>query len=183
MWEIQNTVLILLGLGVESKELTFLQISMRGVVVLIATLIIVRLGQKRSLGKKTAFDAVLLVILASALARAINGSAAFFPTLGGCLVIVLFHRLLGLAACRWHWLGVLMKSHPDILVLNGELQRDAMRCNHIPIAISRKICVWKRLPKISGRCASPASNAVATSASSKRRKASANAGACAAHRT
>jgi len=131
MWEIQNTVLILLGLGVESKELTFLQISMRGVVVLIATLIIVRLGQKRSLGKKTAFDAVLLVILASALARAINGSAAFFPTLGGCLVIVLFHRLLGLAACRWHWLGVLMKSHPDILVLNGELQRDAMRRNHI----------------------------------------------------
>jgi len=74
MWEIQNTVLTLLGLGVESKELTFLQISMRGVVVLIATLIIVRLGQKRSLGKKTAFDAVLLVILASALARAIKGT-------------------------------------------------------------------------------------------------------------
>ncbi len=182
MWEIQNTVLTLLGLGVESKELTFLQISMRGVVVLIATLIIVRLGQKRSLGKKTAFDAVLLVILASALARAINGSAAFFPTLGGCLVIVLFHRLLGLAACRWHWLGVLMKSHPDILVLNGELQRDAMRRNHISDRDLEED-IWKRLPKISRRCASPASNAVATSASSKRRRASANAGACAAHRT
>jgi hypothetical protein len=42
----------------------------------------VRLSSKRSLAEKTAFDAVLLVIIASVLARAINRSAAFFPTIG-----------------------------------------------------------------------------------------------------
>ena len=73
-----NSLSLLLGLGAEPKDLTFIQISLRGVVVFIATLIMVRLGHKRSLSRKTAFDAVLLVILASVLSRAINGSAAFF---------------------------------------------------------------------------------------------------------
>lgn len=120
-----------LGLQVEPKDLSFVQISLRGLFVFLVTLFIIRLGHKRSLARKTAFDAVLLVILASVLARAINGSASFFPTLGGSLVIVLFHRLLGFAACFWHPLGVLMKGMPDVLILNGERQRRAMRINHI----------------------------------------------------
>src|SRR5213592_1010947 len=70
----------LLGIGTEPRELTFLQVSVRGVIVFIATVIMVRLGSKRSLAEKTAFDAVLVVIIGSMLARAINGSAAFFPT-------------------------------------------------------------------------------------------------------
>jgi len=49
---------VLLGLGTEPKELTFLQVAVRGVIVFIATLIMVRLGSKRSLAEKTAFDAV-----------------------------------------------------------------------------------------------------------------------------
>ncbi|MDQ6766101.1 MAG: DUF421 domain-containing protein [Verrucomicrobiota bacterium] len=121
----------LLGLRVEPKDLTFVEVSLRGLFVFVITLAIIRLGHKRSLARKTAFDAVLLVILASVLARAINGSASFFPTLGGSLVIVLFHRLLGFASCRWHWLGSLMKGEPDILVLNGARDRNAMHRNHI----------------------------------------------------
>src|SRR5205823_11480670 len=95
----------LLGLGVEPKELTFLQVSLRGVIVFIVTLVMVRLSSKRSLAEKTAFDAALIVIIASVLARAINGSAPFFPTLGIGFILVLLHRLLGLteigrASCR-----------------------------------------------------------------------------------
>ena len=131
MAELQSAFSSALGLGVEPKELTFLQISLRGLVVFVLTLVIIRLGHKRSLARKTAFDAVLLVILASVLARAINGSASFFATLGGSLVIVLFHRLLGLASCRWHWLGTLMKGVPEILVLDGERRQKVMRRNHI----------------------------------------------------
>ncbi len=131
MEAIQVAFSSLLGLGVEPKDLTFLQISLRGLVVFILTLVIIRLGHKRSLARKTAFDAVLLVILASVLARAINGSASFFATLGGSLVIVLFHRLLGMASCRWHWLGTLIKGVPEILVVEGERQEKTMRRNHI----------------------------------------------------
>src|SRR4029077_9555123 len=108
-----NFVGKLLGLGVKPDDLTFVQISLRGVVVFIATLIMIRLGHKRSLARKTAFDAVLLVILASVLSRAINGSAAFFATLGGGLVLVLLHRLLALIAFHWHWFGCLIKGRPE----------------------------------------------------------------------
>src|SRR6202011_772670 len=99
----------ILGLGVEPKELTFLQISLRGLIVVLATLIMIRFGHKRSLARKTGFDAVLMVILASVLSRAINGSAAFFATLGGGVVIVLVHRLLALIAYYSHTFGCLIK--------------------------------------------------------------------------
>jgi len=74
---------MLLGLGSDAADLTFLQISLRGVVVFVAALAIVRCGDRRFLSQTTAFDAVLGFILASMLARAVNGTAAFFPTLGG----------------------------------------------------------------------------------------------------
>ena len=77
-----NFVGPLLGLGSEARDLTFLQISLRAVIVFLATLIMVRLGHKRSLTRKSAFDAILLVILASFLARAINGTAPLFATIG-----------------------------------------------------------------------------------------------------
>jgi uncharacterized membrane protein YcaP (DUF421 family) len=121
----------LLGLGVEPKELTFLQISIRGIIVFVATLLMIRLGHKRSLARKTPFDAVLIVILASVLSRAINGSAAFFATLGGSLVIVLIHRLFALIAYHSHAFGILIKVQPEVLVENGDLVIGTMRRNHI----------------------------------------------------
>ncbi len=120
-----------LGLDIAPKDLTFLQISLRGVVVFVATLITVRLGQKRSLARKTTFDAVLLVILASVLSRAINGSAAFFATLGGGLVLVLLHRLLALIAYHSHWFGIMIKGRPETIVENGHLIPGIMLRNHI----------------------------------------------------
>jgi uncharacterized membrane protein YcaP (DUF421 family) len=121
----------LLGLGAKPEDLTFVQISLRGAIVFIATLIMIRVGHKRSLSRKTAFDAVLLVILASVLSRAINGSAAFFATLGGGLVLVLLHRLLALIAYHSHWFGKLIKGQPDLIVEDGNLILPSMRRNHI----------------------------------------------------
>ena len=126
-----NFVGPLLGLGAEPRDLTFIQISLRGVVVFTATLIMVRLGHKRSLSRKTAFDAVLLVILASVLSRAINGSAAFFATLGGGLVLVLLHRLLAFIAFHSHRFGCLIKGLPEVIIENGDFVLDTMRRNHI----------------------------------------------------
>jgi uncharacterized membrane protein YcaP (DUF421 family) len=121
----------LLGLGVEPKDLTFVQISLRGVVVFLATLLMIRMGHKRSLARKTAFDAVLIVILASVLSRAINGSSAFFATIGGGVVIVLVHRLFAFIAYHSHAFGCLLKGRPEVIVENGNLILDVMRRNHI----------------------------------------------------
>jgi len=119
------------SVGVEPQDLTFVQISLRGVVVFIATLVMIRLGHKRSLSRKTAFDAVLLVILASVLSRAINGSAAFFATLGGGLVLVLLHRLLAFIAFHSHWFGCLIKGLPEVILEDGDFVLSTMHRNHI----------------------------------------------------
>lgn len=121
----------ILGLGREPNELTFVQISLRGVIVFLATLVMVRFGHKRSLARKTAFDAVLLVILASVLSRAINGSAAFFATIGGGVVLVLVHRLFALIAFHSHAFGVLIKGRPELIIDDGDLILSTMRRNHI----------------------------------------------------
>jgi uncharacterized membrane protein YcaP (DUF421 family) len=120
-----------LGLGLEPKSLSFLQISLRGILVFVATLIMVRLSDRRSLTKKSPFDIILLVILASVLARAINGSATFFPTIGGAFVLVLLHRFLAFACCQWPVLTRVIKGQPRVLVREGKLQKDVMRRQHI----------------------------------------------------
>lgn len=120
-----------LGIGLEPKQLTLLQVSIRGIIVFVVTMITVRLSTKRSLAEKTAFDAVLVVILGSMLARAINGSGPFFATLGGGFVLVLLHRVLGLAAFYSHAFGILVKGRPVALVQNGRLQKENMFWEHI----------------------------------------------------
>jgi uncharacterized membrane protein YcaP (DUF421 family) len=126
-----NFLETLLGLSTEPRDLTFVQISLRGIIVFLATLAMVRLGHKRSLSHKTPFDAVLLVILASVLSRAINGSAAFFATLGGGVVLVLLHRLFAHLAYYSHGFGILVKGHPDTIVRDGECDFSMMRRNHV----------------------------------------------------
>ena len=124
---------MLLGLGFEPKDLSLLQVSLRGIVVFVATLITVRLGHKRSLAQRTPFDAVLLVILASVLSRAINGSAAFFPTIGGGVVLVIVHRIFAHLAYHSHAFGILVKGKPDVIVRNGKCDHDVMRRNHLSV--------------------------------------------------
>jgi uncharacterized membrane protein YcaP (DUF421 family) len=91
----------------------------------------VRLSARRSLARRTVFDSIFLVILASVLARAINGSSDLLPTIGGGFVLVAFHRLLAWTAFYSHWFGDLVKGPKRILMQEGKLMRDAMRQNHI----------------------------------------------------
>jgi len=120
-----------LGLGVEPRNLTFVQISLRGIIVFLVTLAAVRLGHKRSMSRKTPFDAVLLVILAAVLSRAINGSAAFFATLGGGVVLVLLHRLFAFLTFYSHRFGILVKGRPDVIVRDGQCDLAMMWRNHV----------------------------------------------------
>ena len=70
----------ILGIGLEPKDLTILQVCLRGVLVFFVAIVMVRMGDKRFLARMTAFDAILGFILASMLARAINGSAPLLPS-------------------------------------------------------------------------------------------------------
>jgi uncharacterized membrane protein YcaP (DUF421 family) len=121
----------LLGLGREATELTFMQISLRAIVVFVSALAIVRCGDRRFLSQKTAFDAVLGFILASMLARAVNGTAAFFPTLGGGFVLVMLHRVLAYWSRRSHALGNLIKGRSDVVIRDGQVAVDVAARNRL----------------------------------------------------
>jgi len=128
---LSDSIAQMLGLGMEPKDLTFIQVSIRGVIIFLVTLVMVRIGSRRSLAEKTAFDAILLVILASVLSRAINGTAGFFTSIGAGIVLVVLHRFFGWIACRSHTSGKLIKGCPVVIIENGQLKRDEMRRNLI----------------------------------------------------
>jgi uncharacterized membrane protein YcaP (DUF421 family) len=128
-----STVQSALGLGSQAMDLTFLQISLRGIIVFAAALMIVRSGDRRFLSQKTAFDAVLGFILASMLARAVNGTAAFFPTLGGAFVLVALHRVLAYWARRYHVIGYLIKGRSDVIIRGGRLDEHAAIRNRVSL--------------------------------------------------
>lgn len=121
----------ILGLGLQPKDLTFFQTSLRAVIVFITALIMVRMASKRFLAKMTAFDAILGFILASMLARAVNGSAGFFPTLGAGFILVWLHRFIGFLACVSHKFGNLVKGHCIQVVKDGEVLESAMRKHNL----------------------------------------------------
>ena len=120
-----------MGLGLEGRDLSFLQVALRGIIVFVVALVMVRLGQRRFLSKLSAFDAILGFILASMLARAVNGTAAFFPTLAGGFVLIGLHRLLATISFHWDAFGDWVKGREQGLVQEGKLNRAAMKSHKI----------------------------------------------------
>lgn len=131
MEEIKRLTGELLGLGLDPQDFTFQHIALRGTIVFFIAIVMVRLGDKRFLSQKTAFDAILGFILASMLARTVNGSAAFWPTLAAGFVLVGLHRLVALTSRRFHSVGHLVKGHSDLLIKDGVLNENAMRKNDL----------------------------------------------------
>lgn len=116
-----------LGLNLKPQDLNSLQVGLRAIIVFVAALIMVRIAHRRFLSKLSAFDVILGFILSSMLARAINGSAPFWPTLAGGFVLVLFHWAISAVAFRSDAFGVLVKGDAKTLVENGVRQTDALR--------------------------------------------------------
>jgi uncharacterized membrane protein YcaP (DUF421 family) len=121
----------LLGIGLEPKDLSFLNVVLRGILVFIAAIVMVRVGSKRFLSKMTALDAILGFILASMLARAVNGSAPFFATLGGGFVLVFLHRFMSWLARKSDRFGTWVKGKEDCLIKEGRLIERAMETNNL----------------------------------------------------
>ncbi len=119
----------LLGIGQDS--ITWWQMLLRAVVVYSLALAMIRIGDKRFLGKNTAFDVILGVVLGSVVSRAITNSSPFIPTLVAAVTLVALHWSFGWISFRWGWFGTLIKGNTRTLVQDGEIQWDAMRKSHM----------------------------------------------------
>ncbi|HEX7090001.1 MAG TPA: YetF domain-containing protein [Longimicrobiales bacterium] len=121
----------LLGLDREIEEVNALQMAVRAVTIYAFTLVIVRVGSKRFLGRATAFDVIMGFIIGSVMSRAINGSAPYFPTLVAGAVLIGMHWLLAVIAYHTRWFGPVVKGNPVLLVEDGQVNERAMRASHI----------------------------------------------------
>ena len=70
-----------LGMGVDPKDFTLMQLLARAVIVFITMYLMVRIAGRRFMAQKNTCDVVLAFLVASMLARAINGSAAFWANI------------------------------------------------------------------------------------------------------
>jgi uncharacterized membrane protein YcaP (DUF421 family) len=122
-----NSVNSILGLDSEPQELTFLQVSLRAVIVFISALVMVRLGSLRSVSKRTVFDVILGFVLASMLARAVNGTVAFFPTIGAGFVLIGLHKLMAVIARKSHAFGNLVKGRCIQIIKDGVPDETVMK--------------------------------------------------------
>jgi len=119
------------GVGQQAQDLTILQVLLRAILIFFAALAIVRIADKRFFAKKTAFDLVLGLILASMLARAINGSEQLGPTIAAGFALAVLHRFLGYLSCAYPRFGGVIKGHSQTLIQNGQVDRKKAHEHHI----------------------------------------------------
>lgn len=115
-----------LGLNLSPADLGFLHMASRAVVVFCVAVVLARIGARRFLSHNAGFDIMVGVILGSVLSRAINGQAAFFPTLGASVLLIALHHALSTLAFHSHWFSQLIKGQPRVLIRQGRLDRRAM---------------------------------------------------------
>ena len=113
--------------GTNGEDIAWWQMAVRGVLVFVIGVVIVRLAASRAFGKWSPLDIILAVVVGSNLSRALTGNAPFVTTLVATCVLVLLHAALARAVVRWPGLSTLLKGRSVRLVEDGVLKADAMR--------------------------------------------------------
>lgn len=122
---------VIFGTNRESTDLTVWQVCARGLVIYVVGLAVIRAGKNRFLGRNTIFDLLLILIMASALSRSINGSAPFWETIVLAVFLVLLHAGFAMAAFHGDGIGHFIKGGPRLLVEDGEVQEDALKKTYL----------------------------------------------------
>lgn len=118
-------------LGLEADTLTVWQMAVRALLVYPIGILFIRVGEKRFIGKFSAFDVIMGIMIGSILSRAITGGTPFFATLMAVVVLLLLHYIFATLSYHSDWFGDLVKGNAQTLVEDGEIQWDAMRRAHI----------------------------------------------------
>ena len=131
MEQLKQALNWLIGLELENKNINALQMSLRAFLVFLIAIVMLRIGNKRFMGKNTALDVMLGIVFGSTVSRAITGNAPFFPTLAASLALILMHWTLAAIAFRSDGFGQMVKGSNRLLVRDGEIQWKQMKSAHI----------------------------------------------------
>ena len=119
------------AIGIDGGELGIWQMVLRAIVVYLVGITLVRLAETRHIGRFTAFDMIMGILLGSILSQAITQASPFFATLAAGLTLVLLHFLFAVLSFHSQRFGNLVNGRARTLVEDGQIQWDAMRESHI----------------------------------------------------
>jgi uncharacterized membrane protein YcaP (DUF421 family) len=133
-------------LGLESDQLTALQMMVRAFVVFFVLLLLIRLTGIRTLGKHSAFDHLTLLIVGAVMGRVIVvGEQSFFGTLFATGVIILLHRLISWLTLAYPKLENLFKGKKVLLAKSNKLQTENLKKAGVTPEDIRKPCARKSI--------------------------------------
>jgi len=128
LWE--NFVWLIGGKEI-SETLPVWQIVVRTIVIYIVALLIIRVGKRRFMGGFSSFDILLGFIVGSILSRGITGAVRFIDMFFVVAVLVVLHWIISTLSFYSDKFGNLIKNTARKLVVDGEIQEDAMRKSKI----------------------------------------------------
>lgn len=115
----------------DGRDLDCLQMATRSFTIFFVALVLVRVSGRRSFARRSAFDNIIVIALGAVLSRPIYGASPFWPIVAGSTMLVVVHRLIGLATARFDVLERLAKGKPYTLWHDGRLDERAMLRNEI----------------------------------------------------
>jgi uncharacterized membrane protein YcaP (DUF421 family) len=100
---------------------------LRGAVIYLFLLVLLRLTGKRQIGQLATFDLVLLLVLSNAVQNSMNGGdSSLVGGLVSALTLVGLNYLVGFATSRSQRLEAFIEGRPQVLVHNDSLYRDVL---------------------------------------------------------
>jgi len=103
------------------------ELIVRGVVVYVFLLLLLRLTGKRQVGQLAPFDLVLLLVLSNAVQNSMNaGDNSLIGGLLSAATLIAVNYLLGLATFRSKKLEALIEGRPQVLIHNGSLFEEVL---------------------------------------------------------
>lgn len=105
---------------------------LRGAVVYIFLILLLRITGKRQVGQLAPFDLVLLLVLSNAVQNSMNGGDN--SLVGGLIsatVLVGLNYLVGLATYKSRKLEALIEGRPQVLIHDGKLFEEVMQASQL----------------------------------------------------
>lgn len=113
------------------NHLTTAQEAARAVLIFLYGLVLLRLSGPRMFGHWSALDIVITIMVGSALARAMTGSAPLLGTMAAAAVMAMLHVFLAHCVARSRKLAHWVEGEPVILIDHGRIDHAARLRNRI----------------------------------------------------
>jgi uncharacterized membrane protein YcaP (DUF421 family) len=110
-----STLDALIGSG---TDLTISQMVIRGFMVFVLALAMLRIAGRRCFGVGTPFDRVVTILLGAILSRAVSGASPFVPTIITCAFIVMLHRVIAWIIFKSPKMAKLIEGEKILLFIN-----------------------------------------------------------------